>query len=271
MLNLTKEKRKSLGSFYTPDSLADKMVSKAKFRSTSEELCSLNNDEFINLLQYTSTEFSPTGVINVASLARSCYNVSGITQTCNINKATQTCTNTTFIGTRRSGGRGHTSNSGLDRNQRNTIITYLKRNNGNFKPDWNEAQIEYATNYVNNNKEKFTNMQTFDKYDEIINEDISKADPINGNERYENYILSLRKQYNAIIADIEYSLSKNIPESQNIDELITYLKSYSGKKGLHIVYVYENFNVNLAKNIVKNLHPEFKLSNNLTVKLRKNA
>lgn len=28
MLNLTKEKRKSLGSFYTPDSLADKMVSK---------------------------------------------------------------------------------------------------------------------------------------------------------------------------------------------------------------------------------------------------
>ena len=28
MLNLTKDKRKSLGSFYTPDSLADKMVSK---------------------------------------------------------------------------------------------------------------------------------------------------------------------------------------------------------------------------------------------------
>ena len=28
MLNLTKEKRKDLGSFYTPDSLADKMVSK---------------------------------------------------------------------------------------------------------------------------------------------------------------------------------------------------------------------------------------------------
>ena len=28
MLNLTKEKQRSLGSFYTPDSLADKMVSK---------------------------------------------------------------------------------------------------------------------------------------------------------------------------------------------------------------------------------------------------
>ena len=28
MLNLTKDKRKSLGSFYTPNSLADKMVSK---------------------------------------------------------------------------------------------------------------------------------------------------------------------------------------------------------------------------------------------------
>lgn len=28
MLNLTKDKRKSLGSFYTPDSLADEMVSK---------------------------------------------------------------------------------------------------------------------------------------------------------------------------------------------------------------------------------------------------
>ena len=233
------------------------IVSKAKFRGTSEELCSLNNDEFINLLQYTSSASSPTGVINVASLARSCYNVSGITQTCNINKATQTCTNTTFIGTRRSGGRGHTSNSGLDRNQRNTIITYLKRNNGNFKPDWNEAQIEYATNYVNNNKEKFTNMQIFDKYDEIINEDISKADLINGNERYGNYILSLRKQYNEILDDIHSSLNIPTPSSQNREELKKYLNSYSGKKGLHIVYVYENFNINLAKNIVKGLEPEF--------------
>ena len=233
------------------------IASNAKFRGTSEELCSLDNNEFINLLQYTSSAFSPSGVENVVSLARSCYNVSEIAQTYDINKATQTCTNTTFIGTRKSGGRGNKSTSGLDRNQRDAIVKYLKRNNGNFKPDWNEAQIAYATNYLNNNKEKFTNMQTFDKYDEIINEDINKADLINGNERYGKYILSLRKQYNEILDDIYSSLNTPTPSSQNREELMKYLNSYSGKKGLHIVYVYENFNVNLAKNIVKGTEPDF--------------
>lgn len=238
------------------------IASKAQFRGTSEELCSLSNTEFLNLLQYTSTAISPSGVRNVASLASYRCNVGGNSQTCNISMTTQTCTNTIFIGTRKSGGRGHRSTSNLDRNQRNTIITYLNRNRGNFKPDWNEAQIEYATNYVNNNREKFVNIQIFDKYDEVINSDISKMDLVNGNERYAKYILSLEKQYNEIMDDISSSLNTTTPSSQNREELKKYLNSYSGKKGLHIVYVYENFNVNLAKNIVKGLEPEFKFDTN---------
>ena len=135
----------------------------------------------------------------------------------------------------------------------------MNRNNGNFKPDWNEVQLAYATNYVNNHKEKFTNMQKFDKYDEVIKNDISKKDLMNGNSQYGNYILSLEKQYNSILSDLVDSLHKDIPASSNVDELLAYLNTYSGRKGLHIVYVYENFNVNLAKNILKNLHPEFRI------------
>lgn len=242
------------------------VASKALFRGTSEELCNLSNDEFINLLQYTPIASNPTG-LNVVSLSLNVDNVSGNSQTYDINKATQTCTNTTLIGTRKSGGRGHKSNCGLDRNQRDAITVYLKRNNGNFKPDWNETQLAYATNYVNNHKEKFANMQTFDKYDEVINNDISKMDLMNGNKQYGNYIVNLRNQYNAIMGDLIDSINKDIPASLNIGDLITYLNSYSGRKGLHIVYVYENFNVNLAKNILKNLHPEFRLDGNNIVHL----
>ena len=101
------------------------------------------------------------------------------------------------------------------------------------------------------------NTQRFDKYDEIINEDINKVDLINGNKQYGNYILSLRKQYNEIMDDISSSLNTPTPSSQKREELKKYLNSYSGKRGLHIAYVYENFNVNLAKNIVKGLEPEF--------------
>lgn len=240
------------------------IASKVKFRGTSEELCSLSNDDFINLLQYTSTAFSPTGVKNVVSLARSCCNVGEITQTYDILPEAKT---SSYIGTRKSGGRGHTSTSGLSRNQRDAIVKYLTRNNGKLKSDWSECQVEYATNYMNNNKEKFTNMHIFDKYDEVINNDINRLDLINGNKQYGNYILSLEKQYNSIMSDLVDSLHKDIPASKNIDELITYLKSYSGRKGLHIVYVYENFNVNLAKNILKNLQPEFRLDDNNIVHL----
>lgn len=38
MLNLTKDKRKSLGSFYTPDSLASKTIAGANFAGTSGEM-----------------------------------------------------------------------------------------------------------------------------------------------------------------------------------------------------------------------------------------
>lgn len=245
------------------------IVSKVKFRSTSEELCNLNNDDFIKLLQYTSIASSPTGVINVVSLFTKCYNVSGITQTYDISKTTQTCTNTTFIGTRKSGGRGHKSTSGLNRSQRDAIVKYLCRNNGNFESNWDKSQIEYATNYINNHKEKFTNMQIFDKYDEVINNDINKVDLIKGNKQYGNYILNLEKQYNLIMGDLVDSLQKDIPTSSNTDDLIAYLNTYSGRKGLHIVYVYENFNINLAKNILKNLHPEFMIDSNNVVHLHK--
>lgn len=97
-----------------------------------------------------------------------------------------------------------------------------------------------------------------DKYEEIINEDISKRDLVNGNKQYGNYILSLRKQYNDILDDICSSLNTSTPSSQKREELKKYLNSYSGKRGLHIVYVYEKFDVNLAKNITKGLEPEFK-------------
>lgn len=224
--------------------------------STSEELCNLSNSDFINILQYTTSAVSPAGVTGV-SLSQIVVNMSGITQTYASTNTTQICTNTTLIGTRKSGGRGHKSTSSLTRAQKENIVDYLKNHNGLFKPEWDEERIEYATNYVNNHKEKFMNTQRFDKYDEIINEDINKVDLINGNKQYGNYILSLRKQYNEIMDDINSSLNTPTPSSQKREELKKYLNSYSGKRGLHIVYVYENFNVNLAKNIVKGLEPEF--------------
>ena len=45
MLNLTKDKRKSLGSFYTPDSLAD---DEEEFEEAVDELKLLSWDSFSN-------------------------------------------------------------------------------------------------------------------------------------------------------------------------------------------------------------------------------
>lgn len=89
----------------------------------SEELCNLNNSDFINLLQYTTSAVSPSGFTGV-SLSQIVYNMSGITQTYASTKATQICTNTTFIGTRKSGGRGHKSTSSLTRAQKLDAASY---------------------------------------------------------------------------------------------------------------------------------------------------
>lgn len=228
---------------------------------TSEELCNLSNSDFINLLNTTSAD-SPTGDKYVRKFMLSCYNVSEMSLNLRTSNSDINLHNNDNIGTKKY-GRGHKLQLNLTRGQIDGITKYLKRNNGQLNPAWTGDYLIYATNWLTNHPE-YLNKEIIDmdKYEEIINEDINKRDLVNGNKQYGNYILSLRKQYNEILDDILNSLNTPTPSSQNREELKKYLNSYSGKKGLHIVYVYENFNVNLAKNIVKGLEPDFIFNEN---------
>lgn len=228
---------------------------------TSEELCNLSNSDFINLLNTTSAD-SPTGDKYVRKFMLSCYNVSGMSLNLRTPNNDINLHNNDNIGTKKY-GRGHKLQLNLTRGQIDGITKYLKRNNGQLNPAWTGDYLIYATNWLTNHPE-YLNKEIIDmdKYEEIINEDINKRDLVNGNKQYGNYILSLRKQYNEILDDILNSLNTPTPSSQNREELKKYLNSYSGKKGLHIVYVYENFNVNLAKNIAKGLEPDFIFNEN---------
>ena len=225
---------------------------------TSEELCNLSNTEFINLLNTTSAD-SPTGDKYVRKFMLSCYNVGEMSLNLRTSNNDINLHNNDNIGTKKY-GRGHKLQLNLTRGQIDGITKYLKRNNGQLNPNWTGDYLIYANSWLNTHPE-YLNKEIIDmnKYEEIINEDINKVDLINGNKQYGNYILSLRKQYNLIMDDIIDSLKKDIPasNSQRRDELKKYLNSYSGKKGLHIAYVYENFDNNLAKNIVKGLEKEF--------------
>lgn len=223
---------------------------------TSEELCNLSNSDFINLLNTTSAD-SPTGNKYVRKFMLSCYNVREMSLNLRTSNNDINLHNNDNIGTKKY-GRGHKLQLNLTRGQIDGITKYLKRNNGQLNPTWVGDYLIYANSWLNNHTE-YLNKEIIDmdKYEEIINEDINKRDLVNGNEPYAKYILSLRKQYNEILDDILNSLNTPTPSSQNREELKKYLNSYSGKKGLHIVYVYENFNVNLAKNIVKGLELDF--------------